>query len=128
MLDIAEGNLTPIKKAKQDQNSREPSTETVLTFPNLPNIFAGDKIFLEAGMKNGDKLKRFVISYGGQVLDEHHFADANLIVRAANADKRKEAIRKFGVLAKRKAPEVSEKWLYDSIFKKTRQSEANYKP
>ena len=60
-------------------------------------------------------------------MDVHEFSEANIIIRAANVDKKKPLVNKFGVLSKKKAPEVTEKWLHDSIIRQARQSTANYK-
>ena len=65
--------------------------------------------------------------YGGEVVDEHEFGEATLIIRASNVDKKKPLVNKFGVLSKKKSPEVTEKWLHDSISQQTRQSISNYK-
>lgn len=120
MLDIAEGNLTPI--VEQDAASTATTPEKVLKLDGLPDVFSGDKIFLQNGIKNAELLKRYIISYGGEVIDEDHFSEANLVVRASNVDQRKPLINKFGILSKKKAPEVSEEWLLESIQSQTRKS------
>ena len=61
------------------------------------------------------------------MVDEHEFGEATLIIRASNVDKKKPLVNKFGVLSKKKSPEVTEKWLHDSISQQTRQSISNYK-
>merc|ERR1719266_88603 len=127
MLDIAEGNLTPIVKSPSKSKSLSTSNDEILQYKNLPDIFLGDKIFLQKGMENMDTLIRYIVSYGGEVVDEHEFGEATLIVRASNVDKRKPLVNKFGVLSKKKSPEVTEKLLLDSISQQTRQSISNYK-
>ena len=60
MLDIAEGNLTPI--VQSPSKSKSSKTDEVLQYKNLPNVFVGDKIFLQKGMENRDTLIRYIIS------------------------------------------------------------------
>ena len=60
MLDIAEGNLTPI--VHSPSKSKSSKTDEVLQYKNLPNIFVGDKIFLQKGMEDRDTLIRYIIS------------------------------------------------------------------
>jgi ATP-dependent DNA ligase I len=134
ILDIAEGNLTPItddqKKNNNDENSDTKSGKktkcVALKYETLPDVFLGDKIFLQNGVQNEGKMKRYIISYGGEVVDELEFSDANVVVKAANVDQKKPLVNGFGLLAKKKAPQVTEKWLLDSIMSQKRQPLNNY--
>ena len=129
MLDIAEGNLTLMsqnenKTAGMSKNTTTPKTEVPpLKFPKLPDVFSGDKIFLQKGMKDKDGLERYIIAYGGEVSE---FGNATIVVRAANQDASKPIINGFGVLSKKKAPQVDEKWLRDSIKCQTRKKLTDY--
>ena len=71
MLDIAEGNLTPMTSNQLEnktttKHTTNPKTEEMapLKFPKLPDVFSGDKIFLQKGMKDKDGLERYIIAYG----------------------------------------------------------------
>ena len=97
-----------------------------MKFPKLPDVFSGDKIFLQKGMKDKDGLERYIIAYGGEVVPEESFGDATIIVRAANQDASKSIINGFGVLSKKKAPQVDEKWLRTSIKCQTRKNLTDY--
>ena len=133
MLDIAEGNLTPMTSNQLEnktttKHTTNPKTEEMapLKFPKLPDVFSGDKIFLQKGMKDKDGLERYIIAYGGEVVPEESFGDATIIVRAANQDASKSIINGFGVLSKKKAPQVDEKWLRTSIKCQTRKNLTDY--
>ena len=123
ILDIAEGNLTPIETEPTFVKKEE---ESPLSFPGLPDVFTGDKIFLQKGMKNREKLERYIISYGGEIVDEHNFKDATVAVRASHLDSKKPIINAFGLLSKKKAPQVKEEWLYASIKAKSRKRLNDY--
>ena len=127
MLDIAEGNLTPIIKTENGTNDVvDKPQDKVLKFKDLPNIFENDRIFLQNGINDKDLASRYVVAYGGEILDEDHFSEATLAVRASNTDPKKPLINKFGVLSKKKSPVVTEKWLWDSIKQVQRQSLSDY--
>lgn len=119
LLDFAEGALTPI--AAKSSKAVKTTKESPLKFKNLPDVFKDDYIFLQKGMESYETLKRYIVAYGGHVVDEDHFGQATLIVRASNVSSKKALVNKFGLLSKRKAPEVSESWLHESIAKKSRQ-------
>ena len=121
ILDIAEGNLTLLK----DDEPNMPS-QVALEFKGLPDVFLGDRIFLQSGMANVEELTRIIISYGGEVVTEIQFEDANVIVRSSTVNTKEPLIKKFGLLAKKKAPQVAEKWLKDSIAKRKRQPLDDY--
>lgn len=125
LLDIAEGTLTPIAKSSKGKTSTVVK-ESPLKLKNLPDVFSDDVIFLQKGMKSYETMERYIIAYGGQVVDEDHFSQATLVVRASNVSEKKPLVNKFGLLSKRKAPEVSETWLQESISKKSRQPIEKY--
>ena len=63
MLDIAEGNLTPIVSQDRMGTTGEGAIlDEVLRYKNLPDLFVGDKMFLQEGMEDIDTLKRYIIS------------------------------------------------------------------
>ena len=64
MLDIAEGNLTPIfnQDRKGITAGKDAILDEVLRYKNLPDLFVGDKMFLQEGMEDIDTLKRYIIS------------------------------------------------------------------
>ena len=126
MLDIAEGNLTRINVKNEDAAPKEKCEQKPLQFHNLPNIFEGDKIFLQNGIKNREILERYIISYGGEVIPEHNFSEATIAVRASHLDKNKPIINAFGVLSQKKAPQVNESWLLDSIKDQKRKILSDY--
>ena len=61
MLDIAEGNLTPIVPDAPPGNGNS-NVDEVLRYKNLPDLFVGDKIFLQKGMEQMETLMRYIIS------------------------------------------------------------------
>ena len=61
MLDIAEGNLTPIVPDAPPGNGNS-NVDEVLRYKNLPDLFVGDKVFLQKGMEQMDTLVRYIIS------------------------------------------------------------------
>lgn len=112
MLDIAEGRLTPITE-------KEVTIEPLKFDHQLANIFTYDKVFVHKDVKDLDRLKRYVVAYGGQIIDECNFDEATVVVKD---DASKPVIQKFGLLAKKKAVQVTSKWLVDSIKGQHRQS------
>ena len=124
MLDIAEGNLTPI--TLQDSSKKAVIEETVLRFNSLSDVFVKDRIFLQTGMDNKARLERFIVAFGGEILTEAEISAATVVVRADNVDPNKPLINSFGVIGKKSTPQVTENWLYDSIKSKRRQDTNNY--
>ena len=67
MLDIAEGNLTPIVPDAPPGNGNS-NVDEVLRYKNLPDLFVGDKIFLQKGMEQMETLMRYIISVSSETM------------------------------------------------------------
>ena len=126
MLDIAEDNLTPVRRNSMKTEQLEEIEEIVLKFDSLPDVFITDRIYLQEGMVNKSRLERFIVAFGGQILSETEISTATVIVRADNIDPKKPLINSFGPIGKKSTPHVTEKWLYDSINSKKRQNPNEY--
>ncbi|ELU08334.1 hypothetical protein CAPTEDRAFT_213234 [Capitella teleta] len=96
-----------VKKAKLDFNifhstsflgQRRKQAET----KNLPNVFSGMKFHLPAETENYSKLKRFIIAYDGELVDEFSKDATHYVVSKVDDPKK----------------EVTVKWLRKCIMKK----------
>ncbi len=100
------------RKSADEADEREPKKGKVLT--ELPNVFDDVKVLLMKGVQTPDRLKRYVIAFGGEVLESYQASDATHIIYPKSGAK---GGKKAGD-AGESAVHVYEDWLVQSIKKK----------
>jgi len=100
-----------LKESSKNDERGEPSKKVHVgsgyyTSNPLPDVFVGLKIFLNPGIKDEGKLKRFLTGYGAEILKDHEITTATHIVYPDGLEKTDSGP---------KASHVTHQWVVDSI-------------
>jgi DNA ligase-3 len=92
-------NDSPKKKTRLDSKGNTNTSLSVSSFQtntttsrnsfsldSLPNVFKGDKIFVSSKISEKDVLSRYVVAYGGDLVDDKKLADV-IVLNKAISDK-----------------------------------------
>lgn len=82
--DVDEGTSSSKRNKPDVSRKRKPefSDEVKSKSPRteLPDIFDGWRVYLTEGVDDPDKLKRYVIAFGGEVLQDHESSEATHVI------------------------------------------------
>ena len=99
---------SPRKKSKQESSASSSSLHATSSnsrtssssFGSLPNVFKGDKIFVSSKIAEKEVLSRYVVAYGGELVDSKKLADVIVLSK---------------VIPDRLGRIVTKQWIIDKI-------------
>ena len=92
------------------------------TIEGLPDVFDGLRILLGPALREDEeRLRRYVVSFGGEILQSHEAAEATHVIHGEESEKKKATVANAP-----KAQHVTESWLVQSIKKKERLREEDF--
>jgi len=115
--------FTRKKSSKDDNNGCNGGLSLPVKRPKmseLADIFVGQKIFFAEGIEDENRLYRYVISHGGNVIEESTQVEEATHVVYMNVGC--QPIKEFGT----NAAHVSREWVVDSVRKQSAQPLAKY--
>ena len=110
---ISEGS----RKRKSSGNDDSDDDTKAKKSDILPDIFEGWKVFLAEGVEDSSKLKRYVIAFGGEILQDHELESATHVIYPKETSKKLDGGKKHLV----------QEFLVDSIKLKEVQDYKLYK-
>ena len=116
--DVPEKKIKKEEPEEEDDNGDEDEM--------IPDVFLGDKILILDGVNDRERLERYVMAYGADLLQSHQAESATHVVYPKikkDLNKEQKAIHKKAATASH----VTFEWLIDSIQNKKAQDTKKYK-
>ncbi|XP_065061080.1 DNA ligase 3-like isoform X2 [Rhopilema esculentum] len=113
---LAESSLAESSMAESSMASSNPSR--LSSQKNLPAIFSSTQVFISDDISSFNKLKRYIIAYDGDIVDEFHLEKATHYITNSQVS----------ISSHTSAILVNEDWVWDSVRIAVLQDESNYFP